>query len=50
MPLLRKMSRRVLLLRQLRMARNRRIAMAYETAEREGALRRLLDQAQEAKR
>jgi hypothetical protein len=45
MSLLTKMPRRVLLLRRLTIARNKRIAGAHESAEREGAMRRLLDQA-----
>jgi hypothetical protein len=45
MPLLTNMPRRVLLLRRLRMARAERIGKALDAAERERAMRRLLDQA-----
>jgi hypothetical protein len=42
MPLITKMPRRVLLLRRLRIARDKRVAMAHEAGERERAMRRLL--------
>jgi hypothetical protein len=44
MPVIMWVPRRVLLLRTLRVARDKRIAMLHEAGERERAMRRLLEQ------